>query len=75
MDFLFGDDDPQFYSYYHTDNRQKKEYTLKVAKEIFNEDGKLRVYTKDEWNDNYIILTTKDSVTKKVNDDDDDLPF
>lgn len=76
LDFLFGDDDPFYYNYYHTDTRQKKEYTLKVAKEIFNDDGKLKVFTKDEWRDNYIELISKEIVDKKTaGDDDDDLPF
>jgi hypothetical protein len=73
LDFLLDDDDP-YYFYYHTENRQKKEYILKVAKEIFNEDGKLKVYTKDEWKEDNIILISKDASTKKIVDD-DDLPF
>jgi len=72
LDFLFGDDDP-YYLYYHTE--RKKEYTLKVSKEIFNEDGKLKVFTKDEWKDEYIILNSKEAEAKKVVDEEDDLPF
>lgn len=72
FDLLFGDDDP-YYLYYQT--ARKKEYTLKVSKDIFNEDGKLKVFTKDEWQDGYIVLDSKDVEAKKKADDEDDLPF
>ncbi|MDD3773517.1 MAG: DUF4062 domain-containing protein [Weeksellaceae bacterium] len=69
LDFLFGDDN--YYEYTNTDSRQKKRFTLKVKKEIFSEDGKLRVYTKSEWKDDFIELTSQDLEQKN----DDDLPF
>lgn len=69
LDFLFGDDN--YFEYINTDARQKKKLTLKVKREIFNEDGKLKVYTKSEWKDDFIELTTQDIEQKN----DDDLPF
>ncbi len=41
-------------------------YELKYNDDIFNIDNKLKIYTKEEWNTNYITLTTSDV---------DDLPF
>jgi len=69
LDFLFMDDN--YLEYINTDIRQKKKLTLKVKREIFNEDGKLKVYTKSEWKDDFIELTTQDIEQKN----DDDLPF
>lgn len=69
LDFLFGEDN--YYEYTNTDSRQKKRFTLKVKKEIFSEDGKLRVYTKSEWKDDFIELASQDLEQKN----DDDLPF
>lgn len=69
LDFLLGDD--KCYEYTLIDNRQKKKFTLKVKKEIFNIDGKLKVYTKEEWRDDLILLF-EEPLNKK---DDDDLPF
>ena len=69
LDFLFNEDD--FFEYINTDSRQKKKLTLKIKKEIFNEDGKLKVYTKPEWKDDFITLETQD-IEQKI---EDDLPF
>ncbi|CAM4117212.1 DUF4062 domain-containing protein [Cytophagaceae bacterium 50C-KIRBA] len=69
LNFLFGDEN--LYEYTLIDNRQKKQFTLKVKKEIFNSEGKLKVFTKDEWRNDYILLT-EELFDKK---DDDALPF
>jgi len=64
-------DDENYYEYTHLDNRQKKKHILKVKKEIFNEDGKLKVYTKSDWKNDNIELFSNDLEQKS----DDDLPF
>ncbi len=69
LDFLFEEDN--YFEYIKIDSRQKKKLTLKVKKEIFNEDGKLKVYTKSEWKDDFIELTSQDTEQKN----DDDLPL
>ncbi|GAL87777.1 hypothetical protein MYP_5008 [Sporocytophaga myxococcoides] len=68
-DFLFNDDD--YYEYIHTDYRLKKKFILKVKKDIFNDDGKLKVFTKIDWRDNFIILSSQDLEQSQ----EDDLPF
>lgn len=66
--FLFGDD--IYYEYINIDSKQKKRFTLKIKKDIFNEDGKLKVYTKSDWKDDNIVLNSQDFEEKF-----DDLPF
>lgn len=66
--FLFEDVD--YLEYVNTDERKKKKYILKIAKEIFNEDGKLKVYTKQEWKEEFILLN-KENIEETF----DDLPF
>jgi len=56
-------DDIQTWAMEKTDTR----YELSYNEEIFNTDNKLKVYTKEEWNPNYIKLTLSPIV--------DDLPF
>lgn len=58
-------DDIQVY----TSTKKSKKFTLKFSNEIFHSDGKLKVYTKEEWNPIYIQLETEEV------DDYDDLPF
>lgn len=53
----------------YTSIKKSKKFTLKFSNEIFNSDGKLKVYTKEEWNPIYIQLDAEEI------DDDDDLPF
>jgi hypothetical protein len=55
----------------YTDSRAKIRYTLRIDDCLFSPDGKLRVFTKDDWKDKYIQLE-KESIS--VNED-DDLPF
>jgi len=60
-----------YFEYYRDDARQKKKYTLRVKKEIFTDDGKLKAFTKAEWKEDYIIHEEK-SMAAEVTDD---LPF
>lgn len=69
MDFLFGQEDTILY--YYTDIRQQKKYTLIVNREIFNEDGKLKVFRQSEWRNDFIHLRDE-SIDQKSNDD---IPF
>lgn len=71
LDFLELND--QNYEYVNIDVRQNKRSTISVSKEIFNEDGKLKVYTKSEWKDDFISLKVEEIDLKAA--DDDDLPF
>lgn len=48
--------------------RNDKKYTLTFSDEIFNDDGKLKIYTKGEWNSNLIKVAIEDVK-------DDGLPF
>lgn len=74
--FLFDEDeDPFYYNYYNNSDKLKRQYNLKIAKDIFNEDGKLKPFTKDDWKDAYIELIVTEPETKKIDDDDDNLPF
>ena len=50
-----------FYSW----KKRKADYYLRVSKEIFDEDNKLKIFTPNEWNQDWI----------KVEDEDDDIPF
>ena len=58
-------DDIQVY----TSTKKSKKFTLKFSNEIFHSDGKLKVYTKEEWNPIYIQLKSEEV------EDYDDLPF
>lgn len=71
--FLSNEDDETHYTYIYTDNRQKIKFTLKVKKEIFSEDGKLKVYTKSEWKDENIVLESQ--TLEQKNEEEYDLPF
>lgn len=46
-------------------------YTLKVSNEIFNEENKLKIYRKEDWKEEFIILDT----VEIQNDEPEDLPF
>lgn len=65
--------DEDYFEYSNTDNRLSKKYILRIQKQIFNDDGKLKVYTNFEWREEFITLTVND--LSVVVDDDDDLPF
>ena len=69
IDSIFGEE-PEI-KYYCTDNRLKKKFTLFVSREIFNEDGKLKVYRQSEWKADFIKFT-EESIEQKPSDD---LPF
>ena len=62
-DFLSFEDEEQWIN---TVNKQ--EYKLKINSTIFNSDNKLKVFTKEEWNPNFITVEIKQIK-------DDDLPF
>lgn len=69
LDFFAENDD--YFEYINVDNRNKKRFTLKICKDIFNEDGKLKAFTKSEWKDEYIQFITQELEQISV----DDLPF
>jgi len=48
-----------------------KKYTLTFSEEIFNDEGKLKVFTKEEWNPDFIKV--KEEEVKQI--EVDDLPF
>jgi hypothetical protein len=62
--------DPVFLSYNSKDTKASKRYTLRVKREIFYEDGRLKPITKSEWKDDYITL-----LEQPTEDSTDDLPF
>lgn len=66
----FSDEDDQYYIYR---NETKNEIViLKIYKGIFDDNDKLIVYTADEWNEEWLQNEEK---SKKIEIDDDDLPF
>lgn len=73
----FIDDDPfdiigdsVYADYTSKDAKTNKKFTLRVKKEIFFDDGRLKPMTKSEWKDDYITLLERP--TEEVADD---LPF
>jgi hypothetical protein len=68
-DEIFGND--EHLHYYFTNTRTHKKYTLAVKNEIFNDDGKLKPYTKSDWKEEFIGFTEEDIKTNPR----DDLPF
>ena len=60
--------DEEDYKYYSKiDAGNHKNYSLKIKRDIFI-DGKLKVYTKSDWNEGFIQLTMHEYIP-------DDLPF
>lgn len=62
--------DPVFADYSSKETKNNKKYTLRIKKEIFFEDGRLKPMTKSEWKDDYITL-----IEQPVEDIASDLPF
>jgi hypothetical protein len=56
LNYLFGDDDDSNIIYYRTDKRNNKKYTLKIVRDVFNLDRKLKVFRQSEWQDDFITL-------------------
>lgn len=65
-DLPFGDPDP-YYEWEKTANR--KTYILRISKEVFEEDDRLKFIRKTDWKDDYVSLTMEEK------EEDDDLPF
>lgn len=65
-DLPFGDPEP-FYEWEKSANR--KTYILRISKEVFEEDDRLKFIRKTDWKDDYVTLT----IVEK--EEDDDLPF
>jgi len=63
-DLPFEDD---YYNW--TKERKDKKYKISIYKNIFNSEEKLKVYTKDEWNSDFIKLSVEEILNV------DDLPF
>ena len=55
-------------SYREWQNRKKKKY-ITLTEEIFDEEGNLRVYTRDKWRDEWLMLLNYRG------EENDDLPF
>lgn len=62
----FGDPEPD-YEWEKSHNR--KEYRLKISKDVFEEDNRLKFIRKSDWNDDYVSLEVIES------EEDDGLPF
>jgi len=61
-----GHDDDSYYEW----NKEGEGY-IALKHDIFNEDGKLKVYTADEWDDDWLTKTAVAPVPSQ----DDDIPF
>ena len=64
-EFPFGDSEP-YYEWEKTVNG--RHYSLRIEKEVFDEDQKLKFIKKTDWNDGYVTLVIEEK-------EDDDLPF
>lgn len=62
----FGDSEP-FYEWEKTANR--KTYILKISKEVFEDDDRLKFIRKSDWKDDYVSHTIEEK------EEDNDLPF
>lgn len=67
-DFLFEED---YYEFEKLNIKANKKNSLKIKKELFHQDGRLKAYTKADWNNEYIQMFEIN--IKKGNDE--DLPF
>lgn len=56
----------------HDWDNQKAGYGIRVAKEIFDEDGRLKIFTPDEWKDDWVKTYKMGSAPEP---EDDDIPF
>ncbi len=56
-------------THYWNSTRRNKDYLLKVSSEIFNEEKKLKVYRKEDWDKEFIEISIQDI------SNDNDLPF
>lgn len=56
-------------THYWNLTRRNKFYSLRVSNEIFNEENKLKVYRKEDWDDKFIEMSVEDI------EEEDDLPF
>ncbi|WP_421805420.1 DUF4062 domain-containing protein [Flagellimonas sp.] len=65
-DLPFGDPLP-YYTWSKTQNR--KDYYLKISKEVFEDDLKLKFIRKSDWKESFVTLTVDEA------EEDDDLPF
>ena len=57
-------------SYDWSKSINRKTYSLSISKEIFEEDGKLKLIRKTDWKEDFVQFTVEID-----DDDDDDLPF
>jgi hypothetical protein len=55
------------------DAKQESIETLLVSHEVFEEDGKLKIYTNDEWDDNWVASRTDEPYKTEVPDE--EVPF
>jgi hypothetical protein len=58
-------------NHYWLSVRRSKHYMIKVSDDIFNEENKLKIFRKEDWDQKYIQFTITDIAV----DEDDDLPF
>jgi|LGOV01.1.fsa_nt_gb hypothetical protein len=49
------EDDDSFYEWYNT--HQNIITTIKISKSVFEEDGKLKIFTPEEWDDSLVVVT------------------
>lgn len=49
-------------------SRATPSHLLKIAIEVFDNDGRLKIFTPDEWQDEWVTI-------RRIEDDDDDVPF
>lgn len=55
-------------------NRKIQKY-IKLTREIFDKNNKLKIFTEDEWNDKWLVVLQTPPVTQEIPYENNDLPF
>jgi hypothetical protein len=69
-------DDPQFEEWVNIRKEEHTQYLLKVSRNVFDKNGKLKIYTPQEWDDNWIHLESHPlAIEDAPAVSDEDIPF
>jgi hypothetical protein len=69
-------DDPQFEEWVNIRKEERTQYLLKVSRKVFDKNGKLKIYTPQEWDDNWIRLESHPIPSEDAPAvSDEDIPF
>ena len=69
-------DDPQFEEWVSIRKEERTQYLLKVSRRVFDDKGKLRIYTPQEWDDGWIRIESHPLAAEDAPVvSDEDIPF